>query len=77
MVGTPFGEQTLDVYLRSRTAELVLHGIDLATDVGIPPEALIECGTYLVERAVRSGQGLEVVCALSGRGSLRADFNVY
>jgi hypothetical protein len=77
IVGTPFGEQTLDAYLPSRTAELVLHGIDLATDVGVPPEALLECGVFLVERGVRSGHGLEVVRALSGRGSLRSDFNVY
>ncbi len=77
IVGTPFGEQALDAYLRSRTAELVLHGIDLGTDVGPPPEALMECGVFLVERAVRSDRGLEVVRALSGRGPLAAGFNVY
>jgi Mycothiol maleylpyruvate isomerase N-terminal domain len=76
-VGTPFGEQTLDSYLRSRTAELVLHGVDLGTDAVVPPAALIECGSFLVERAVRSGRGLDVVWALSGRGTLPPDFNVY
>jgi hypothetical protein len=76
-VGTPFGEQTLDTYLRSRTAELVLHGMDLGTDVEPPQEALIECGAFLVERAGRGGQGADVVRALSGRGSLPPDFNVY
>jgi hypothetical protein len=80
-VGTPFGEQTLDTYLRSRTAELVLHGVDLATNVEVPPEvppeALVECGAFLVERAVRRGLGLNVVCALSGRSTLPPGFNVY
>lgn len=76
-VGTPFGEQTLDTYLRSRTAELLLHGVDLGTDVYTPLEALVECGAFLVERAVRSGRGLVVLRALSGRGTLPPNFNVY
>jgi hypothetical protein len=76
-VGTPFGEQTLDTYLQSRTAELVLHGLDLGTNLDPPPEALVECGAFLVERAVRRGRGLDVVRTLSGRGSLPPDFNVY
>jgi hypothetical protein len=76
-VGTPFGEQSLDTYLRSRTAELVLHGLDLATNVEVPPEALVECGAFLVHRAVQRGLGIDVVGALSGRGTLPSDFNVY
>jgi hypothetical protein len=76
-VGTPFGEQTLDGYLRSRTAELLLHGVDLGTDADVPPEALVECGAFLMERAVRSGRGLEVLSALSGRGTLPPGFNVF
>jgi hypothetical protein len=75
-VGTPFGEHTLDAYLRTRTAELVLHGVDLGTHVDVPPEALVECGLFLMERAARSGHGLEVVRALSGRGALPPGFNV-
>jgi hypothetical protein len=39
-VGTPFGELLLDTYLRSRTAELVLHGLDLGTDVVAPPRSV-------------------------------------
>ncbi|MGO8862268.1 MAG: hypothetical protein ACLQRH_16090 [Acidimicrobiales bacterium] len=52
-VGTPFGEQRLDTHLRSRTAELLLHGLDLGTNVDPPPEALVACGAFLVERPVR------------------------
>lgn len=75
-VGTPFGEHSLDAYLRSRTAELVLHGVDLATEVAVPPEALAECGLFLMERAAQGGHALEVVRALSGRGALPPGFNV-
>jgi hypothetical protein len=77
MVGTPFGEQMLDTYLRSRTAELVLHGMDLGTNVEVPADALVECGGFLAERAVRRGEGLDVVRALSGRVALPPGFNVY
>lgn len=76
-VGTPFGEQSLGAYLRSRTAELVLHGLDLDTGVEVPREALEECAALLASRAARSGHGIDVVRALSGRGSLPAGFNVY
>jgi hypothetical protein len=76
-VGTPFGTQTLDTYLRSRTAELVLHGLDLGTKIEPPREALAECGAFLVERAVATNQVLEVVLVLSGRGALTPGFNVY
>ena len=77
MVGTPFGEQRLANFLRSRTAELVLHGLDLGTDIEVPADALVECGVSLVETAVRKGYGMEVVRALSGRGTLPQGFNVY
>lgn len=77
VVGTPFGEQTLDAYLRSRTAELVLHGLDLATGLEPPVPALDACGAFLVSRAVSRGDGVDVVRALSGRGSLPAGFNVF
>jgi hypothetical protein len=76
-LGTPFGEQTLDAYLRSRSAELVLHGFDLGTSLEPSPEALVECGAYLIELGVRRGRGLDVVRALSGRGTLPPGFNVY
>ena len=76
-VGTPFGVQRLDTYLRSRTAELVLHGLDLGTGLSPAPEALIECGTFLVTRAVQQGDGLAVVNALSGRADLPMGFCVY
>lgn len=77
VIGTPFGERSLDSYLPSRTAELVLHGLDLGTSVVPPPEALVACGACLVSEAVGKGRGVDVVRALSGRGSLAPGFNVY
>jgi mycothiol maleylpyruvate isomerase-like protein len=77
VVGTPFGERSLDSYLTSRTAELVLHGLDLDTPVDPPAEALAECGAFLVAQAVGAGRGVDVVRALSGRGTLPPEFNVY
>ena len=77
VVGTPFGERPLDTYLTSRTAELVLHGLDLETSAIPPAEALAECGAFLVSQAVGSGRGVDVVRALSGRGTLAPGFNVY
>lgn len=77
VVGTPFGERSLDSYLPSRTAELVLHGLDLDTSVDPPPEALEDCAAFLVAQAVGSGRGVDVVRALSGRSTLAPGFNVY
>lgn len=77
MVGTPFGEQTLDAYLRSRTAELVVHGLDLGAGGEPPREALAECARFLASRAVSVGRGEELVRALTGRGTLPPGFNVY
>lgn len=76
-VGTPFGELSLDSYLRSRIAELVLHGLDLGTTVEPPAGAVVECGAFLISRAVQNGCGIDVVRALSGRGNLPPDFTVY
>lgn len=76
LVSTPFGEQMLATYLRSRTAELVLHGLYLGTDIKVPPDALVTCGVSLVELAVSRGHGLVVVRALSGRGTLPPGFNI-
>lgn len=76
-VGTPFGIQTLEAYLRSRTAELVLHGLDLGTDVEPPSNALRQCGAFLVDTAVNAGRGLDLILALTGRSPLPPDFNLY
>jgi hypothetical protein len=77
VVGTPFSEMPLDTYLHMRTAELVIHGLDLGIDVPVPEEALEDCAVFVVRRAVQTGRGVEVVLALSGRGDLTPGFNVF
>jgi len=77
IVGTPFGERSLAGYLPSRTAELVLHGLDLDTAVEPPAEALADCAAFLATQAVGRGRGADLVRALSGRGNLEPGFSVY
>lgn len=77
VVGTPFGERSLDSYLPSRTAELVVHGLDLDTFVAPPAEALANCGAFLMSQAIDSGRGVDVVRALAGRSALAPGFSVY
>jgi hypothetical protein len=77
VIGTPFGARSLAAYLPSRTAELVLHGLDLDSSVEPPPEALVGCAVFLATQAVDSGRGVDVVRALSGRGTLEPGFSVY
>lgn len=80
-LGTPFGPTTLGEYLPSRTAELVIHGCDLAAALDLvpspPSDALGEALTFLAWRAQRAGRGVEVLRALSGRGQLAPDFSLY
>jgi hypothetical protein len=64
-------------YLPSRAAELVVHGLDLGTDVQPPDDALRGCLTFLVDRAVTRGAGLDVTLALCGRRPLPDGFSVY
>ena len=77
VVGTPFGERSLDSYLPSRTAELVVHGLDLDTSAIPPAEALAACGAFLVSQAIGNGRGVEMVRALTGRSTMAPGFNVY
>ena len=77
VIGTPFGGRSLAAYLPSRTAELVLHGLDLDTSIEPPIEALVGCAVFLATQAVDSGHGVEVVRALSGRGTLEPGFSLY
>jgi hypothetical protein len=73
-VGTPFGRMTLDEYLPSRTAELVLHGVDLARATGqpatVPNQPMHATAHFLLGRAIEQGRAADVALALSGRGAL-------
>jgi uncharacterized protein (TIGR03083 family) len=84
VVGTPGGPVTLAAYLPSRTAELVLHGLDLAAALGhdavvpqVPADSLTATAGFLAERATARGHGLDVVLGLSGRRPLPIGFSAY
>ncbi len=73
--GMPLGE-----YLRTRTFEIVVHGLDIAaaSDVGADhgEEALADAATLAVEVAVRTGQGPDLLLALTGRADFPDGFSV-
>jgi uncharacterized protein (TIGR03083 family) len=79
-VSSPMGTLTLGRYLPSRTTELVIHTVDLIraidVDVPVPERALKESLCFVAERSTSKG-GLQVLLALTGRGSLPADFTIY
>lgn len=73
--GMRFGE-----YLRTRTFELVVHGLDLAAATGLRPdlaeESLVDAATLAAEVAARGKHGRDLVLALTGRAPLPAGFSV-
>ncbi|HEY5266445.1 MAG TPA: maleylpyruvate isomerase N-terminal domain-containing protein [Acidimicrobiales bacterium] len=80
-VGSPMGTMKLSDYLPSRTAELTIHGLDLARALNLelvaPSEALRASLAYVAGFSMRRNQGETVLFALSGRGELPSGFNVY
>lgn len=64
----------LSGYLPTRTFELVVHGIDIARATGQDPEppraALSRAAALAADLAVQGGDGVLLLEALTGRGSL-------
>ncbi len=77
--GMPLGE-----YLRTRTFELVVHGLDIERACGVGPRvgpasgssALVDATTLAAEVAVLSGRGPDLLLALTGRAPLAEGFSV-
>ncbi|MET0188652.1 MAG: maleylpyruvate isomerase N-terminal domain-containing protein [Pseudonocardia sediminis] len=71
----------LGSYVATRTAELVLHGYDIAAAVDVPvlftDRALAETATVLARTGVARGTGPRLVLALSGRGRLPDGYGVF
>ena len=80
VVGGPAGTMPLALYLPSRTAELTIHGLDIARALGVevtpPPRALRESLLFVAHRA-SSRSGEEVLLALTGRGRLPDGYSAY
>lgn len=70
-ITTPFGVMRVVDYLRTRTLEVTVHGLDLARAAGIdwhPPElAVADTLRLLAELARELGRGESLVLLLTGR----------
>jgi uncharacterized protein (TIGR03083 family) len=80
-VGSPAGTLTLAQYLPSRTAELAVHTLDLATAIGsdarLPSHIVTEALLFTARHAAARPSAQEVLLALTGRGLLPAGYSVY
>lgn len=80
-VGTSSGTMLLADYVPSRTAELAIHGLDLARalrrQASLPSEAAVATLHFLAELATRRNKSAEVILGLTGRERLPASFSLY
>ncbi|WP_214403563.1 maleylpyruvate isomerase family mycothiol-dependent enzyme [Pseudonocardia lacus] len=80
VVETIAGGMRVRHYLPTRTFELVVHGLDIAAATGEPvefaPEVLAEAVGLAAHTAVRLGEGVPLLLALTGRRPLPAGFCV-
>jgi uncharacterized protein (TIGR03083 family) len=80
VVETIAGGMRVDRYLTTRTFELVVHGLDIAAAAGehveFAPDVLGDALGLAAAVAVRLGDGVPVLLALTGRRPLPAGFCV-
>jgi uncharacterized protein (TIGR03083 family) len=82
LIHTAGGGMRLESYLSTRTFELVVHGLDIATAVpDVEPPAfsdqvLSEVARVAATAAVLRGRGIELLLAMTGRGTLSPGFSV-
>lgn len=80
LVTTAGGGMQLDNYLQTRTFELAVHSLDIASavglDHGVPDEVLGSAGALAARVAALIGEGATVLRALTGRAALEDAFSV-
>ncbi|MGW4206872.1 maleylpyruvate isomerase N-terminal domain-containing protein [Lentzea sp. NPDC004789] len=80
LVTTSAGGMRLAQWLPTRTFELVVHGMDIAmaanVPVDLPVDALAESAALAARLAAVTGDGRQVLLALTGRRELTAGFSV-
>jgi uncharacterized protein (TIGR03083 family) len=80
VVTSAIGGMRVRDWIPTRTLELVVHGVDVATAAGVPfepPAAAVAESTVLLARiAAAVGDGPQLVRALTGRGTLGEGFSV-
>ncbi len=74
------GGMRLDEYLRTRTFELVVHGLDIAAASGVEPALddgpWVDAALLAAEVAARSGRAADLLLAATGRRPLPQGFTV-
>ena len=80
LVGSPAGGMRLSDYLETRAFELVVHTLDLAAAIGArvepPPEAVAASLNLATTLAHSSGNGPDLLLALTGRRPLPTGFSL-
>jgi hypothetical protein len=80
LLTTIVGGMRLEEYLRTRTFELVVHGLDIDRACGVSApfdlSAMVDATTLAAEIATATGLGREVLLGLTGRAPLPAGFSV-
>lgn len=80
VVHTVFGGMRVKAYLPTRTFELCVHGLDISAaaslPIELPPFVLEETCALVASSAARSGRGVDVLMALTGRRDLPQPFSM-
>jgi uncharacterized protein (TIGR03083 family) len=80
LMSTPVGGMLLSAYLPTRTFELAVHSLDVAAAVGVilelDPVVLSDSLAIAAEVAARTGQGVPLLMAVTGRTPLPEGFSV-
>lgn len=81
LMETIAGGMRLTAYLPTRTFELVVHAMDIATAAGLAqpqfaPEVLADVAVLAARIAVVRGDGPQLILALTGRTSLSGGYSV-
>ena len=76
VVATSMGQMMFIEYLATRAAELSVHTLDLQRATGQPTELSPSTTSMVVGLLAGLADPLKLLAALTGRGSLPADYNV-
>ncbi|HUR76035.1 MAG TPA: maleylpyruvate isomerase N-terminal domain-containing protein [Sporichthya sp.] len=80
VITTILGGMRVRAYLPTRTFELVVHCLDIASATGLgldlPPEALLDAAQLAARICVGTGQAPTLLVALTGRSALPAGFSI-
>jgi len=80
VITTIAGGMRLEEYLRTRTFELVVHGLDIGAASGVEPAfgqaPWVDAATLAAEVAALGGRAPDLLLALTGRRSLPEGFSV-